>query len=83
MNDIYKKIADLPPEKRELFEKMLMEQGVDLSQLIIPPQPRDKNDFPLSYSQQRLWFLDQMDPGSPLYYIPSRLKISGKLNIEA
>ena len=83
MSSIYEQIANLPPEKRELFEKMLMEQGVDLSQIMIVPQKRDGKPFPLSYSQQRLWFLDQLEPGSALYNIPSVLRIRGKLNIEA
>ncbi|HID38462.1 MAG TPA: non-ribosomal peptide synthetase, partial [Calditrichaeota bacterium] len=83
MSSIYEQIANLPPEKRKLFEKMLMEQGVDLSQIMIVPQKRDGKPFPLSYSQQRLWFLDQLEPGSALYNIPSVLRIRGKLNIEA
>ncbi len=83
MSNIYEQIAKLPPEKRELLELMLMEQGVDLSQILIVPQPRTTNRFPLSFSQQRLWFLDKLEPGSPLYNIPSVLRIKGKLNIEA
>lgn len=83
MSSISEKIANMSPEKRELFEMMLMEQGVDLSEILIVPQKRDGNKFPLSFSQQRLWFLDQMEPGSPLYNIPSVIKIKGKVNTEA
>ncbi|MGE5398775.1 MAG: amino acid adenylation domain-containing protein, partial [Ignavibacteriales bacterium] len=38
--------------------------------------------FPASYAQQRLWFLDQFEPGSPYYNIPSALRIKGKFNVE-
>ncbi|PTL74976.1 non-ribosomal peptide synthetase, partial [Vitiosangium sp. GDMCC 1.1324] len=40
-------------------------------------------DIPLAFSQQRLWFLDQLEPGSPVYNIPSALRLSGQLNTEA
>jgi amino acid adenylation domain-containing protein/non-ribosomal peptide synthase protein (TIGR01720 family) len=43
---------------------------------------RDKN-LPLSYAQQRLWFLDQWDPGSPYYNIPSAVRLRGTLDIHA
>ena len=45
---------------------------------LIPGEP-----LPLSYSQQRLWFLDQMEPGSSLYNLPAAIHLQGKLNIEA
>jgi amino acid adenylation domain-containing protein len=83
MDDLYKQIASLPPEKRELFELMLQEQGVDLAKIAILPQPRNRNRFPLSYSQQRLWFLDQLEPGSALYNIAPAIRIRGALNVSA
>ncbi len=37
---------------------------------------------PLSYAQQRLWFLDKWEPGSPLYNLPTAARIRGPLDIE-
>jgi len=78
MSDIYSQIASLPPEKRVLFEKMLIEQGVDLARLMILPAQRTADGLPLSFSQQRLWFLHLMEPASPLYNIPTLLELHGR-----
>ena len=39
--------------------------------------------FPASLGQQRLWFLDQLDPGSPVYNIPSAARIESRLEVDA
>jgi acyl carrier protein len=43
------------------------------------PVPRDA-PLPLSYAQQRLWFLDQLVPGSPFYNVPIAVRLSGQLS---
>lgn len=48
----------------------------------IVPVSRDR-DLPLSFSQQRLWFLEQLKPGDPLYYSFQALLITGPLDVKA
>ncbi|MEW5926514.1 MAG: amino acid adenylation domain-containing protein [Gemmatimonadota bacterium] len=44
------------------------------------PAPRDGSPLPVSFAQQRLWFLDRMEPGSPAYNIPAALRVRGALD---
>ncbi|HLG62385.1 MAG TPA: amino acid adenylation domain-containing protein, partial [Ktedonosporobacter sp.] len=54
-------------------------------QFPLPPlQPRTIQDgLPLSYAQQRLWFLHQLQPDSPSYNVPLAIRFTGTLDIVA
>jgi amino acid adenylation domain-containing protein len=49
----------------------------------VPPLSRvpraDGEALPLSFAQQRLWFLSQLDPESPAYNVPFAVRLSGDL----
>jgi amino acid adenylation domain-containing protein len=46
------------------------------------PVPRI-GDLPASFAQERLWFLDRLDPGSALYNVPAALRLEGRLDVAA
>jgi len=48
----------------------------------IVPVPRT-GEMPLSFSQQRLWFLDRFLPENPVYNIPFAMRVRGELNLDA
>ncbi|MGD1913646.1 MAG: amino acid adenylation domain-containing protein [Rivularia sp. (in: cyanobacteria)] len=74
-----KKYSNLSPAKKALLEKW---KGGKIQADIIPKR-QDCQNIPLSFSQQRLWFIDQLYHGSPFYNIPIAFHIQGHLNITA
>ena len=65
MSEVSQRIAGLSEEKRRLLEKLLEKEGVATSRPTAIPRASRSGPLPLSFSQQRLWFLDQLQPGSP------------------
>jgi len=49
-----------------------------------PPDPTGREEpLPLSFSQERMWFLQSMAPTSPLYNIPLAYRLRGRLDVTA
>jgi amino acid adenylation domain-containing protein len=69
MSDLTKRISELSPAKRALLSRLLKEKGVANSRLPIMRRKGDSDTAPLSYAQQRLWFLNQLDPDNAVYNI--------------
>src|SRR5687767_5907256 len=61
---------------------MLSTSGGDVHAAASPPgeEGGDVVVFPLSFPQQRLWLLDQVEPGSPAYNLPNALRVRGTLH---
>ncbi|MFF9687115.1 amino acid adenylation domain-containing protein [Streptomyces sp. NPDC014623] len=80
--DLIRKIKSLPANKQRALVAMLKKQGVDLSALeAIGPRPHAGNEpVQLSFAQQRLWFLAQLDGTSAYYNIPMAMRLSGPLD---
>ncbi len=75
--------AELSPEDRELLAYLLEREGVSPAGADgIRPRP-DPTLFPLSFAQERMWFLHTVDPRSPLYNIPAAVRLAGALDEEA
>ncbi len=72
-------VANLAELARKIDQALQKEQGVDL-----PPFRRIERDgpLPLSFAQQRLWFIEQLEPGTPMYNIPSTFRVKGELKLE-
>ncbi|MBD2435870.1 condensation domain-containing protein [Nostoc sp. FACHB-110] len=84
MSDLSQRIAGLSPEKLKLLtQKLNQKKGDTLSKTQIQPHHQKSNTFPLSFSQQRLWFLDQLEPGNPAFNICQFMRLSGWLNVAA
>ena len=68
--------------KKRLYELLLQEGGVRVSEQVIRPR-RESHFLPLSFAQQRLWLLDQIDPGQVAYNMSSGLRFRGELDVNA
>jgi non-ribosomal peptide synthetase component F len=77
--EMARRIAELPPAKRALLFEQLQRRQEPPARSVIPRASRSQGLFPLSFAQQRLWFLNQYEPESPEYNIPQGFRISGPL----
>jgi amino acid adenylation domain-containing protein len=83
MTDISQRIANLSPEKRALLELRLMQSGAVAADWPSIPRRGAMERIPLSFAQERLWFLDQLEPDNSVYNISQVFRIVGSLDVAA
>src|SRR5215469_1601206 len=71
------RVAGLSPAKRALLEHRLEALGPAI------PRRASGDGHPLSFAQQRLWFIDQLEPRNPLYHITRAVRLRGPLDVGA
>lgn len=82
LKKLARRLCDLSEDERESLVGRLQEKGIDVGALpfIVGDRPAR---IPLSYAQQRLWAMEQLSQGRALYNLPSILKLSGQLDVDA
>ncbi|HEY3582445.1 MAG TPA: condensation domain-containing protein, partial [Pyrinomonadaceae bacterium] len=83
--DISERISALTPEQRALFDARLKQKGLRTQATAVQTIPRrpdsDSATCPASVDQERLWFIDQLQPGNTAYNIFNASRIRGSLNV--
>ena len=76
------RVAQLSPEKRALLDKRRRGVGATPAPLATITPSGASGRTPLSFAQERFWFLDQLDPGTPAYNIAEAFRLTGTLNLD-
>ncbi|WP_433736261.1 amino acid adenylation domain-containing protein [Pseudomonas putida] len=78
-----RRFIGLPLQKRQMFLAALNKEGVEFARFPIPAGVEAEDRQALSYAQQRMWFLWQLDPHSGAYNLPGAVRLTGRLNLPA
>ncbi|WP_052710261.1 non-ribosomal peptide synthetase [Azospirillum thiophilum] len=70
----------LSHSQRRALAAVLAAKGIDIHTRLPIPRADRSAPLPLSYAQQRLWFLWRMDPGGAAYNIPGAIRVTGPLD---
>jgi amino acid adenylation domain-containing protein len=76
-------IAELSPtERAALVSRLKQQRAAERAGAQTIPHRGAAAHYPLSFAQQRLWFLEQLEPDGP-YKVPAAFRLRGPLNVEA
>src|SRR5687767_3893155 len=77
-NELKRRLARLSPEQLAVVQARLQQrQRSDYESIRALP---DDREYPLSLHQRRLWFIEQFNPGTPLYNVTRAIRIRGSLD---
>jgi hypothetical protein len=80
--ETFQRIATLSPIKLELFTRRLLgSQEKQAPEKSIGRVQRRQSLAKLSFSQERMWFANQLESGNPAYNLPAAVRIEGTLNL--
>jgi amino acid adenylation domain-containing protein len=82
-DDLAQRRANLSPARRALLEKWTRGRLSGASEAPRIPRRSRLEPLPLSFAQQRLWFLDQLLPGNVAYTIGGGVRLLGSLDVAA
>ncbi|SUD30354.1 peptide synthase [Pseudomonas fluorescens] len=83
LNDLIDRFIKLPVTQRKTLYEQMSAKGMSLSRLPIPQTRHAFAQIPLSFAQERQWFLWLLDPASAAYNLPTALRLRGPLDIDA
>ncbi|MEV2279120.1 condensation domain-containing protein, partial [Nocardiopsis sp. NPDC049922] len=69
-------------DRDALFLRLLRDRGLDRPS-DAPMKRLGRREGPLSLTQERMWFLEQLQPGQPTYHMPLAFRLGGFLDVEA
>ncbi len=81
--DILRRRSELSTDKLLLLEKRLKGKYTPASAPQVIPRRSNEGSTPLSFAQQRLWFIEQMETGNAFYNVPVAVRLKGALNVHA
>ena len=80
IEDLADRVSQLSDADREKLEQRLRGQWADRPRKDEAFPPRAEGPLPLSYAQERLWFLDRLETTGPAYNVPVALRLTGQLD---
>src|SRR3954470_10338 len=80
MSEVLARVGKLSPEHRALLQKLLLKQAGQAHEPGAVRPREGGGPAPLSFAQERLWFIDRLEPGSAVYNLPVAWRLEGALD---
>ncbi|MDZ5604326.1 amino acid adenylation domain-containing protein [Pseudomonas sp. RP23018S] len=83
LSELIARFVKLPAAARKTLYQQMLGKGINVARLPIPVTRDAFAQIPLSFAQERQWFLWELDPTSAAYHLPTALRLHGALDVDA